>query len=404
MVISATTFPSVDIPHPLKLAGTFSPHWEYRAKMFVSRALIATLQSLLYSNLLTGFGESPEVLADWFFSRSDPETGRTTHTSNVCFFRDGYWSNEAAEEEAVLFCRRDHDFFTDGDHEMWRIHIPGDPQQDELLDVSSYGFGTHPDPGKQEALQSYVRTIINDQSAWMRVGADFGEDEERALVPAILAMLDDRFSKLTERFARLEQENHALHELIQSIQHVGQFSRCWNCHELTAQEELNDGICEACEDEYVHCIVCQKWLEQEEAHAHRHLFLGTADGDWLGSGGRDMDNHFEQRIKASLFVLLDNWTDVTMLIRVIQQSSDDYAIRFYGDRDCPHSMVCHLQMSDQNQSTYVSFEYIPDETREQMSYAVQWLATLDGAKTAAASLLTLTWIGEWQDSHQFNPT
>lgn len=404
MTTDGRTFSSLDVPQPLKLAGTFvrDPLLQrYRPRMFVSDGLIAALQSLLYQGNLSGFGESPEVLADWFFCRFDPEQSRHTHASSVCLFRDGYWGNDEGDEEAVIFCRRDHDFLAEDHREVWRVHIPDDEEQSILLTASS-GYRT--DPDKLGVLHEYLSFIINEQEAWGEIIADFGEDEERSLVPAAMALLEAQFHRLEERVEALGQENQRLRDQLQSLQRVGEWGQCWNCDELIKQEDLNDGLCESCEGTYVHCLVCKKWLDPEDAHTHLHLFQDHTDGDWLGSGGRDMDSHFEEQIKVSLFVLLDNWADVPRLVRVIQQrSNDDFAFGFYGDKECPEAVVCRLPINGQNQSAYVSFENLSDDLRASMSKAIQWLATLDGEKTAAANLLTLAWISEWQDSHQANP-
>ena len=394
MTTSTAEFPSVDIPQSLKLAGVFveDPLFDrYRARMFISDGLIAEFQSHLYEDYFSDFGESPAVLADWFFRRFDGVQNCVTHTSSVCFFRDGYWGNEEGDEEAVIFCRRDYDFWAEDHREAWRVHIPDDQQQSILLTAS---FGYRTDPTKLSVLQEYLVSIINEQEAWGEISTDFGEDEEMALVPAELTLLKAQFHGLEERVETLGRENQRLHDQLQSLQQIGEWGRCWNCHELVKQDDLNDGLCEPCEDEYVHCIVCNKWLEVEEAHSHRHLFLDTVDGDWLGSGGRDMDSRFEQQIKASFFVLLDHLADIPLLIRVIQHSHDADAFSFYGDRICPESIVYRIQG---NRPVYISFKHLSDEIRASMSIAIQWLVTLDGAKTAVATLLALTWISDWQN-------
>jgi hypothetical protein len=189
--------------------------------MFISDALIETLQSLLCEGCLSGFGESPEILADWFFYRFDPEQNRITHASSVCLFRDGYWGSEEGDEEAVIFCRRDHDFFAEDRCDAWRVHIPDDQQQDTLLTAC---FGYRTDPAKLDVLQNYLALIINEQEAWSEISADFGEDEEMLLVPAALALLEAQFHMLEDRVETLWQENQQLH---QSLQQVGEWGRCW---------------------------------------------------------------------------------------------------------------------------------------------------------------------------------
>lgn len=176
-------------------------------------------------------------------------------------------------------------------------------------------------------------------------------------------------------------------------------SRRKTCKDCGSKEEVINGLCYACEtDNHAYCNICEEFINIDDAlYRHRHIFeIGDA---WLGSGGVDMDERYEQKIKQALFAVLDKTGIAVPLARTIQHGQMGFeAIHFYGDSFGYYGVDCYLEDEEGkilHDCGKTFTEDITDEQESVMAYGVRWLISLDN-KTKDANELTLKWIGEWQ--------
>jgi hypothetical protein len=71
------------------------------------------------------------------------------------------------------------------------------------------------------------------------------------------------------------------------------------CDVCDAAENVDDGLCEDCEENAVHCSVCERWYSRDGDEC-RHLHW--TDCGYLGSGACDLDDEY---VKQDFFALLD---------------------------------------------------------------------------------------------------
>lgn len=180
------------------------------------------------------------------------------------------------------------------------------------------------------------------------------------------------------------------------------------CRDCGTTEEVANGLCYTCEVEnHVYCNVCEKFIIIDEArYRHRHVFTSEHD-EWIGSGGVDMNERYEQEIKEALFFVLDNIPAMTVpLAHSIQQGKMDFdAIHLYGPAIFGPVMVwCSLTdgnghlcffTDDFNAITHEVVSNDDEEHQKALEYCVRWLISLDN-ETKDANEMTLHWIEEWQ--------
>jgi hypothetical protein len=180
-----------------------------------------------------------------------------------------------------------------------------------------------------------------------------------------------------------------------------------SCRDCGSKEEVIDGLCYTCEvEKYVYCNVCEELIKLDNAlYRHRHVF--EIDNAWLGSGGVDMDERYEDEIKQALFFVLDKIpTMASLLAHTIKSGKMGFdAIHLcIGIVLGPVMVFCYLTDSDGNlccltdAMNTVAHNVVENEDDEQIKhfeYAVRWLISLDNA-TKEANKMTLKWIEEWQ--------
>lgn len=182
------------------------------------------------------------------------------------------------------------------------------------------------------------------------------------------------------------------------------------CRDCGSTEEIINELCYTCEVEnYVYCTICDEYIRLNDAlYHHRHVFeIGDA---WVGSGGVDMDEHYENEIKTSLLFVLDKIPTMTApLVNMIQQGKMDFdAIHLYGPTLGAISVWICLKDSGNNLHFFTDdFEVLgnevidndDEEQQKALEYCVRWLISLDD-KTKEANEMTLQWINEWQQKQE----
>jgi hypothetical protein len=151
----------------LELAGNLSyqPRLRPNAKRMAEfRLLLETICDLYEC-------ENAQIIADWHEVKRG-SSGEITYRSSIALYRDGAdWAEEENghyEGIGLLFYREDVDQTIEPYTTVYRVHIPASVWQDTLLASCSGLIETlkcgHSD--KLTAIQDYLESILNDQTAW----------------------------------------------------------------------------------------------------------------------------------------------------------------------------------------------------------------------------------------------
>jgi hypothetical protein len=164
-------FPQIDIENRwFKLSSELT----YEPKCF-NRKIMRDLQEILDEACDIGGCENPEVVADWYeYAQND---GQITSKSTIILYKDGGdWGDEEDghyEGIGLLFCREDLDLTVNPSTTIYRVHIPDTEGQDKLLPccedlIEDLARGN---AEKLNTIRAYLKSIINDQTAWKSLRA-----------------------------------------------------------------------------------------------------------------------------------------------------------------------------------------------------------------------------------------
>ncbi|SRR6266567_2023776 len=184
-------------------------------------------------------------------------------------------------------------------------------------------------------------------------------------------------------------------------------------------EEVEPGLvlCYSCEnEEYTHCSVCERYISQDSARNHRHLFE-TEHGAWYGTGGMDMGISEYEEVRVSLCTLLDRMgrrfaRDLARTIRNNHMEYDNLHT-VTGLVLGPVTVFCFLDCGGRTPKGWKRpgfrsygeklhevfrywYDHAPeDEDEPPFGYGFQWLFGL-GDDTPEDNTRTLEWITTWQ--------
>jgi hypothetical protein len=179
-------FPQIDID---TRRFSFASELTYKPKGF-NRKIMHDLQQILDEKCDIGGCENTDVIADWReYGQND---GLISSQSNIILYKGGGDWAEIGDDGhytgiGLLFCREDLDLTVNPSTTIYRVHIPDTEGQDKLLPccedlIEDLARGN---ADKLNTIRAYLKSIINDQTAWKSLHAlmqelvlDDDEDEE----------------------------------------------------------------------------------------------------------------------------------------------------------------------------------------------------------------------------------
>jgi hypothetical protein len=170
------------------------------------------------------------------------------------------------------------------------------------------------------------------------------------------------------------------------------------CRDCGSRDEVINGYCEDCSDNYIWCDVCKE-NHSRDSNLCRHIFWSDTLG-WYAGTGYSLDEDYSD-IKESLWLILDKLgaTFARQLITTIQSGK----IAFYYSGSIFGADEIEGDLFDKHGeriqgTTYYIFrgqDYHSQEEADAMKDGWGWLIGLYQTKTRYANKQTISWIRQW---------